>query len=447
VITALLSGGTPTNAASGHTIARGAQPRLTLISQHEVQPNMFDLTLKSAALGGRTVVRVLLPADYSTSSQRYPVIYLYHGGQSDHTTWTADGRLVQAVSDTPVIIVMPDCGPFGYHVNWYNGGRFGAPAWETYENHDLVPFIDHLYRTIADRAHRAVAGASMGGFGAVANAERHPDLYGAVGSFSGAVDIMEGFNRTVLQTADTATPIFGSLKTNTLYWRGNNPVDLAANLSNTSLMSWSGNGLRWAESTTNLEKMVRKENVIFNRRLTELHIPHTYTDTGLKLHVMANFEADFKQWLPHVMAYFTRNTPMPTSFTYATIRPHYSVYKWGVSVNRRAKEFSALQVQPSGAFSVTGSGTASVTTPPVYTPGQTYTVQIHSAAGEHTRKVTASPSGRLTVTLALGPSNPFKQFTKQAARPTPAVGTIKDPPFTVIGDGSHFYRTSAIVTS
>src|SRR5438128_1855963 len=64
-----------------------------------------------------------------------------------------------------------------------------APAaWETYHMRELIPWIDSHYPTVADRSGRAIAGLSMGGFGAMTYAAKHPDLFAAAGSFSGAVD-------------------------------------------------------------------------------------------------------------------------------------------------------------------------------------------------------------------------------------------------------------------
>lgn len=55
-----------------------------------------------------------------------------------------------------------------------------------------MPWIDHRYRTIPSRSGRAIVGISQGGFGSMSYAARHPDLYHAAASFSGAVDIFYG---------------------------------------------------------------------------------------------------------------------------------------------------------------------------------------------------------------------------------------------------------------
>jgi len=110
-------------------------------------------------------------------------------------------------------------------VNWYNGGTGGPPEWERYHVAQLIPWIDSHFRTLAVRGERAVTGLSMGGFGAMSYAARHPDLFAAAASFSGAVDINKAPIPEV--TPDAA---FGPRGTQDVRWRAHNPWDLAANL-------------------------------------------------------------------------------------------------------------------------------------------------------------------------------------------------------------------------
>src|ERR1041385_7126043 len=61
--------------------------------------------------------------------------------------------------------------------------------WESYHLKRVVPYIDANFRTLADGAHRAVAGFSLGGFGALAYGARHPEMFAAVGAFSALADL------------------------------------------------------------------------------------------------------------------------------------------------------------------------------------------------------------------------------------------------------------------
>jgi S-formylglutathione hydrolase FrmB len=81
----------------------------------------------------------------------------------------------------------------GWYSDWKGetDGHF-APQWETYHITQLVPFIDANFNTIKNRSGRAIAGASMGGFGALKYAGRFPGVFSAVGSFSGGTDLSAG---------------------------------------------------------------------------------------------------------------------------------------------------------------------------------------------------------------------------------------------------------------
>lgn len=83
---------------------------------------------------------------------------------------------------------MPDGGKGGFYTDWCINGAGGQPKWETYLVDQLLPWIDDHYPTMASRSERAVAGLSMGGFGALSYAARHPDLFASASSFSGAID-------------------------------------------------------------------------------------------------------------------------------------------------------------------------------------------------------------------------------------------------------------------
>jgi S-formylglutathione hydrolase FrmB len=69
---------------------------------------------------------------------------------------------VKLTAAYPSIVVSPN-GDSGYWSDWYNGGAFGPPRYETYVIRQLVPLIDRTFRTIPRRSQRAVLGISMGG--------------------------------------------------------------------------------------------------------------------------------------------------------------------------------------------------------------------------------------------------------------------------------------------
>jgi putative tributyrin esterase len=166
-------------------------------------------TVESAALGVRKRVVIWLPPSYRAAPRRrYPVVYYLHGLFGDETNWTRLGHL-DATLDSLVargmpelIVVMPDADD-GWYTTWSSDADPAAcradttrkePAasfcvaharYDDYVARDLVRFVDRHYRTRAERRARGVAGLSMGGYGAVLLALRHPGTFGAAASHSG----------------------------------------------------------------------------------------------------------------------------------------------------------------------------------------------------------------------------------------------------------------------
>lgn len=132
---------------------------------------------------------IVLPASYSANSKAYPVLYLLHGGFGHFDDWikkTPDTTLIQTLSDQyNFIFVMPEGEVFSYYLD---SPVAKESQFETYITKEVVEKIDASYRTIKDRKGRAISGLSMGGYGALYLSARHPDLFGAAGSMSGALN-------------------------------------------------------------------------------------------------------------------------------------------------------------------------------------------------------------------------------------------------------------------
>ena len=113
----------------------------------------------------------------------FPVLYLLHGLSDDHTAWARNTRIEQYFGDLPLIIVMPN-GERGWYTDSVSNpyAAFGTSIVK-----DLISFVDGTFRTIPTRAGRATAGLSMGGYGAAKLALKHPDLFCAGVSLSGAL--------------------------------------------------------------------------------------------------------------------------------------------------------------------------------------------------------------------------------------------------------------------
>ena len=168
-------------------------------------------TFWSAAMTVRKRAMIYLPPSYPSSPRRrYAVAYYLHGAYGGEDDWTRMGRL-DLVMDSLVsagmremIVVMPD-GDDGWYTTWNALGNFaecthaqpekqGAatycvpwPKYDDYIARDLVAHIDSAYRTLPQRAHRGIAGLSMGGYGAVSLALRYDDVFSAAASHSGVL--------------------------------------------------------------------------------------------------------------------------------------------------------------------------------------------------------------------------------------------------------------------
>lgn len=152
-----------------------------------------SIDVASTAMNKTYKAAVVLPASYVKSKAAYPVLYLLHGGGGHFRDWltsTPDKMLVKNLADQyNLIIVMPEGETFG----WYLNSPINKESqFETYITQEVINKIDASYRTVKDRKGRVITGLSMGGHGSLYLSARHPDLFCAAGSMSGAVDMNTG---------------------------------------------------------------------------------------------------------------------------------------------------------------------------------------------------------------------------------------------------------------
>ena len=232
--------------------------------------------VQSAILGRAVSYCVALPADYASSgSKRYPVLYYLHGMFEDERSWAdrggkeiLDGLLAKGQLG-PFLVVMPDAGK-----TFYVDSFDGKVRYEDFFIQELVPYIDQHYRTIARPAERGIFGISMGGYGALHLAMRHPDVFGSVSAQSAALlpkfpnplpsEGRWGFYARVLQGP------FGS-PLNEAYFDANNPITLAEHpeaFQNLKLYFDCGDHDRYGFDAG---------NQLLNQILTSKQFPHEYT--------------------------------------------------------------------------------------------------------------------------------------------------------------------------
>jgi len=188
--------------------------RAASVDSLDVPSKVMNKTYKAA---------VVLPSTYSKSKNAYPVLYLLHGGGGHFNDWlkkTPDKMLIQTLADHyDIIIVMPE----GETFSWYLDSPFDPTSkFETHITTEVIQKIDNTYRTVRSNKGRVITGLSMGGHGAMYLATRHPDLFGAAGTMSGAMDmnfnkfrVTEAFTKSLqerfqklLGTSDTSNDVF-----------------------------------------------------------------------------------------------------------------------------------------------------------------------------------------------------------------------------------------------
>ncbi len=136
---------------------------------------------------------IYTPAGYNEGKDRYPVVYIQHGGGEDHRGWVDQGRtaqimdnLIAAKKAVPMIVVSSNSNVTTRSGNGGGGGYNweGMQAFRREMIENIIPFVDKTYRTLADKQHRAMCGLSMGGGQSFYIGLRSPDVFANVGVFS-----------------------------------------------------------------------------------------------------------------------------------------------------------------------------------------------------------------------------------------------------------------------
>lgn len=156
-----------------------------------------SVTYYSRSLGKFRRMHVYTPPGYETGTQKYPIFYLLHGAGDSDDSWTSAGRagfivdnLIAVNKAKPMVIVMPagHTGLFDF------SPAAGAPRTLDFNDAfvkdfvgDIMPYVETHYRVLRDRAHRAIAGLSMGGAHTLNIAVPHADEFGYVGVFSSGI--------------------------------------------------------------------------------------------------------------------------------------------------------------------------------------------------------------------------------------------------------------------
>ncbi|WP_424185381.1 alpha/beta hydrolase [Actinokineospora sp. G85] len=301
-----LVGATPSAAAEGAPPVFADAHGLTVVEQPswvDGNERTFVVTVRTAQVpaysvmehqvSGEHAIMVTLPDDY-TPGKRYPVQYHLHG-HPDRPDTVANQRMFEdATVGVPLITVAPNGSGRGWYTNWaHSPAALGQQNWETFHLDQVIPFIDANLRTIPTREARAISGHSMGGFGAFHYAERRPDLFAYVGSFSGGLDLLNQELRAAIaattQLPGSGTPtvpvdaIFG-LPVWPLdgMWNARSPAQHVGPLRGMGVAMYVGDGGDLLDNPIQAvtENRALATNLVTRDHLVAAGIPHTFINYG-----------------------------------------------------------------------------------------------------------------------------------------------------------------------
>jgi S-formylglutathione hydrolase FrmB len=306
---------------------------ITVLAQTRLTARLYEISLGTTRVQGQQSVRVLLPEGYDRqASVRYPVLYLLHGGgtpaqPAGANDWTTLGAAEAITAGQPLITVMPSAGNGGWYTNWLHPGSARPQEWQRFHIYQLIAWIDSNLRTIATRQGRAIAGLSMGGYGAIRYAEHFPRKFAYVASFSGALDMLAPQQQRVIYYTELldGKPTDGPFGVGSpervvseQTWREADPVASlkygVTRLRGDAIALYTGAGTSpnnpEAPIPTNFEAGVNPENHRMDEALTKAGIPHYFIDYGTGKgfgagcdgnHDWGCWKADLRDVLPRMM--------------------------------------------------------------------------------------------------------------------------------------------------
>ncbi|WP_420150644.1 alpha/beta hydrolase [Spirosoma sp.] len=233
-----------------------------------------SLDVPSAVMKKNLRAVVVLPNSYAKSKTSYPVLYLLHGGGGRFSDWiskTPDKMLLQNLADQYNLVIVT---PEGEDLSGYIDSQFQKDSqFETYITKEVIEKIDNTYRTIRDRKGRVITGLSMGGHGALFLSARHPDLYCAAGSMSGALDLNRSNWKIAPDFESRVAPrferILGPVDSKPDQYAANSVVNMADKLK--------ANGLPLIIDC-GVDDFLIEPNRELHRRLVYNKTPHNYSE-------------------------------------------------------------------------------------------------------------------------------------------------------------------------
>lgn len=229
------------------------------------------LQIVSKAMNKSYNAAVVTPNAYAKGKTNYPVLYLLHGAYGHFRDWlksTPNKNLVTDLADQyNMIIVMPEGETFSFYID---SPVNKESQFETFITQEVIQKVDATYRTIATKNGRVITGLSMGGHGALYLSSKHPELFCAAGSMSGAVDMNIMLNPEGIERTKTLFgPILGDEVTSPAAYKRYAVVEKIDLFKNNKMPLIIDCGV---------DDFLIESNRELRRRLLYNKIPHEYTE-------------------------------------------------------------------------------------------------------------------------------------------------------------------------
>ena len=164
-----------------------------------VQTDVFASTVDTLRVNSDYLnreVEILLIRPNSEGISPNPTLFLLHGYGGSHKQWIdIKPNLPQLADQLNITFICPNA----YNTWYWDSPKIVDSFYESFFINELIPYLERHSQLSFTRSQTAITGLSMGGHGALWLAHRHPDLFGAVGSMSGGVDLRLFADRWNLQ--------------------------------------------------------------------------------------------------------------------------------------------------------------------------------------------------------------------------------------------------------
>ena len=241
-----------------------------LSSQINAKARVETIQFRSKLMNATLPYSVALPEDYDDSTTtRYAVLYLLHGLTGHYNDWFSRTNVADYAAQHRLIVVTPE-GNDGWYID---SVAVPSEKYESYILNEVIPDVQARYRTIEARYGRAIAGLSMGGYGAVKFGLKSPSTFAFVGSMSGAFGITRVNDQGIQWEAlKKSLKLFGALGSDTR--KQNDVFDLIKQLPANRISSLP---FIYFDSGTE-DAGVFADNRELAALLVEKKIPHEYRE-------------------------------------------------------------------------------------------------------------------------------------------------------------------------